>query len=83
VLHGSTVSPHCKNEPALSIEGISGKQLLSLQNLKNGQRERERERESERASERRGREGNEDGRKLTTSIPLCISEFLHSFLAPS
>jgi len=77
VLHGSTVSPHCKNEPALSIEGISGKQLLSLQNLKNGQRERERERE------RRGREGNEDGRKLTTSIPLCISEFLHSFLAPS
>jgi len=47
VLHGSTVSPHCKNEPALSIEGISGKQLLSLQNLKNGQRERERERERE------------------------------------
>jgi hypothetical protein len=46
-LHGSTVSPHCKNEPALSIEGISGKQLLSLQNLKNGQRERERERERE------------------------------------
>jgi hypothetical protein len=76
-LHGSTVSLHCKNEPALSIEGISGKELLSLQNLKNGQRERERE------SERRGREGNEDGRKLTTSIPLCISEFLHSFLAPS
>jgi hypothetical protein len=81
VLHGSTVSPHCKNEPALSIEGISGKQLLSLQNLKNGQREREKEKE--RTSERRGREGNEDGRKLTTSIPLCISEFLHSFLAPS
>jgi hypothetical protein len=78
-LHGSTVSLHCKNEPALSIEGISGKQLLSLQNLKNGQRERERERESE----RRGREGNEDGRKLTTSIPLCISDFLHSFLEPS
>jgi hypothetical protein len=51
-LHGSTVSPHCKNEPALSIEGISGKQLLSLQNLKNGQRERESERERERARER-------------------------------
>jgi hypothetical protein len=76
-LHGSTVSLHCKNEPALSIEGISGKELLSLQNLKNGQSE------SERARERRGREGNEDGRKLTTSIPLCISDFLHSFLEPS
>jgi hypothetical protein len=61
VLHGSTVSPHCKNEPALSIEGISGKQLLSLQNLKNGQRERERERERERASGEVERETRTEG----------------------
>jgi hypothetical protein len=30
------VSSHCKNEPALSMEGISGKELLSLQNQNSG-----------------------------------------------